>query len=70
MINFLSLQNKTKVLAVYKSDMINETKLLEKLVKKDVFADLGNFAVGYTYNKDLIKEPKVNNKICYIQNTL
>lgn len=40
--------------------MINETKLLEKLVKNDVFADLGNFAVGYTYNKDLVKDLKVN----------
>lgn len=34
--------------------MIDETKFLEKLVKKDIFADIGNFVIGYTYDKKLI----------------
>lgn len=56
-LSFHSRPNKTKLLAVYSPSMKKERKLLEEMLKKDLFADSGPFLIGLTEDQSIVPYP-------------
>ncbi len=46
-----------RVLAVLDSSMEKSKKMLQKMLKKDVFADIGDFVLGYTDDQSIVPYP-------------
>ena len=55
---FHNRPNKTKLLAVYGHNMKKERKLLEEMLKNDLFADSGPFIIGLTEDQSIVPYPE------------
>ena len=54
---FQSKPNKSKLLAVYRNNMVKEKRLLENMLEKDIFSDSGRFSLGWTSDQSIIPIP-------------
>lgn len=56
-LKFYNKPNQTKLLAIYQADMVKEKKLLEEMIKKELFEDSGPFVIGWTSDQSIIPIP-------------